>query len=282
MAWSSLSSIVDIAMDDQLSGTDKLLQSLTTLGMAVPMLMNSYKQLFDIIGVGVPLQEVMNARNEAAVANTYAKMAAQAAEKGSLEAATVSQELYNLAIEHGIIKEGEALTTEKLKALAELLAADATTKHAMAQELLNQTLLKNPIFLVITGLTILAGAIATVVQIQKKQIEQQIELNNESIATENQIQDEINANEDLYDSYNKIYQQYKQGKATKEELRKASEDLCAGYETESMYLNRLKGDYDALAKSAKAARQQELDRAISSAEREKASASGNVVQQQKK
>ena len=64
MAWSSLNSVIQTWNDENASFNDKIFQTLTTGAMAVPMLINSIKQMNETLGVSSFVIDIVNTQKE--------------------------------------------------------------------------------------------------------------------------------------------------------------------------------------------------------------------------
>lgn len=130
---------------------------------------------------------------------------------------------------------------------------------------------------VIAALSVLTVVIAKVISHQKELIETQIKINNETIEHVNAVQQEVNANEDLYNSYNKLIAQYEQGLIEKKDLYDATGQLNDAYEVEGSHIANLTGNYEEYTKAIRKARKEELLQAKQNTEAELKAAKGNIL-----
>lgn len=304
MTWMSINSLMQTWNDENTSFGDKILQTVMTLGMAIPSLISTYVKLNETTGLTINISKIWNAQKEKNIALTNLENATNAknmavrkisiathllegasykqTEKAILEkiaAETIDIATMKTADGVNLVsnlsrKVGEELTEKQAKALwlkivaqqAEKTATDAQTTSQLA---LNAAQLANPVGLVIAGLVALTAAIAGVVSWQAKQLEKENELAQAKIDEINAIQTEIDANTDLYNSYMKINEQYKQGIASKDDMKSAAEKLCETLNIEGVAVANLTGNYDTLTESIINAQKQSLKSGKISAETEK-------------
>ena len=267
MSWMSINSLMDTWGDKSLSLGEKISQTLMTVGMTLPMLISSFKSLSEVMGVQTGLwaglkggiisfkaQIASGIPAHVALINLFKTETAERIKEDIIQQRQiVTQEIENRMLQkYAAMKHIEiSAISESMKAqIAESAAKKAETmiteEATIAQNAFNTSLLASPFTWVILGLAAVVGAISAVVSIQKKQIEQQNELAKQSIEEQNKIQDEINANTELYNSYMKTFDAYKKGKATKEEMKTVTDQLCEKYNLESATVAKLTGDYEKL------------------------------------
>ena len=70
--------------------------------------------------------------------------------------------------------------------------------------------------------------------------------------------EEVSANKELCDSYIELYNAYKEGKKTKEDLYDITDQITEAYNLEDAAIAKLTGNYDKLTESIKKQREEEL------------------------
>ena len=70
--------------------------------------------------------------------------------------------------------------------------------------------------------------------------------------------EEVSANKELCDSYIELYNAYKEGKKTKEDLYDITDQITEAYNLEEAAIAKLTGNYDKLTESIKKQREEEL------------------------
>lgn len=307
MTWMSVNSLMQTWNDDNASFGDKILQTTMTLGMAIPSLISTYNKLNETIGLTFNVSKILNTQKAKNIALLELETAMTAKENAATAASLVADELKNVSYaktEAAIMKKiaageldvltttaqngaakvsiasgivGEQLTNKQAKALwlkivaqqADKTATDAQTASQLA---LNAAQLANPVGLIIAGLVALTAAIAIAVSWQAKQLEKEKELAQARIDEANATQAEIDANTDLYNSYMKINEQYKQGIASKDDMKTAAEQVSKALDIEGVAVANLTGNYDALTESIVNAQKVSIKEGLQEAEEEKGAA----------
>lgn len=134
----------------------------------------------------------------------------------------------------------------------------------------------NPIVLVVMALAALITAVVAVTSAISKSAEKQREKNDADIESANAIQEEVDANNELYDSYLKTYEAYKQNKATKQEMIESTKSLTDLLSSEDIAVANLTGDYDKLTEAILKKQQAENKKGLASAKDEKNATEDNL------
>ena len=283
MSWMSINSLMDTWEDKSLSVGQKLSQTLMTVGMTLPMLISSFKSLSEVMGVQTTLMEVINAlhmksnvlKTTGLVLNKQ-ELASLTAEVVITDKAAFAQALKN----HNDRAAVKCLTAESSAILSKIGLTRqekiAVMQAKVAQDAWNSSLLANPYIKVIAALAGLVAIIGAVISANEKHIEQQNELAKQSIDEQNKIQSEIDANTELYNSYMKTFDAYKQGKATKEEMKTVTDQLCEKYNLERAIVANLTGDYQKLTEEIIKTQKVKIQEGLKSATNEKANAESLV------
>ena len=87
---------------------------------------------------------------------------------------------------------------------------------------------------------------------------------------------ELEAEEKLYNSYIDTYDQYKNGKKSKEELIKVTDDLVGLLGEERINVAKLTGDYESLNAEILKAKTASAEKGLKSAENKKGAAETNL------
>ena len=270
--------------DDSASFGDKVAQTFMTLGMLIPGVISAYQTL----------QSVTVAHNLAKaqeIALTETVNVLRLKDLSGLTQEQILEEANNVVKKQGVKISEEALAARLaevgiLPAAAAGTAADTAAKTAdtaatgaltAAQNALNASMLANPITWVIVGLiaTVAAiGAVVGAIDTHNKKVREERDLN---IERANATQKEIEAEEKLYNSYLDVYSQYEEGKKSKEELIKVTDDLVGALSQERINVAKLTGDYASLTEEIKQAQKTKAGEALKSAERERDNADQNLT-----
>lgn len=310
MAFSSISSLVDTLNSDA-DAVDKFLQILMAGSMILPIFINSLNKMNEAMGFEVGIIELLNKKQAAKIAQTQAEVLADEArvamskisnaesEKdlilkqesiGALAEKIIAENLYTTATEASTIAQ-ELSNDEEFKALgltesettaliAEIVALKAkkTADDAatISQNALNASMLANPLTWIVVVLAAATAGIVLYTKAIEANLQKEIELNKKNIERINTIQQEVDANQELYNSYEKTLKAYQEGNKSKEDMQKVTEELCKKYDIEINKLDILADRYDKYTERIRNARKAELDNIISETEDERISA-GTVL-----
>lgn len=283
MAQSSVNSLIETQNDESASVGDKLTQTFMTLGFTLPMVISSFRKLGETFGATSSILDVIKAKRIADAAATSAQTAAQTAQNAVSQFTTITQkqELANLfalipqeeleaaaigkktaaeVANIAVVKAGNRVSEEQLAAIIahiEFLKKDTEATYATktANDALNTSLLASPVFQVVAGLAAVTAAIAAVIKINESYLEEQEELRQARIEEQKEYEkqreekrQEIKDNQDLLKSQNELYESYKKGTASKDDLAKKTEELRGVLSEEDIAVVTLTGDYDLLNK----------------------------------
>lgn len=137
-------------------------------------------------------------------------------------------------------------------------------KGAIAIQLFDKAFLLTGVGAFVIGVTAAAAAVLILVKAFQAYNKHKIEADKKIIEEQNQIQQEINKNQELYDSIEKLNNQYKNNEITRSELRSGIQDLIDQYGVESKQVQNLIGDYENLTDTLKTLREQQAQEAIAS------------------
>ena len=179
----------------------------------------------------------------------------------------------------------EVITKLKIKTAATKaakIAEDAETgsvvKATIAQKAWNAAMNANPVILLVTALITLAsvaGIVSKAIAAANQKLKEQ---NDKIIENANKTQEEIDANEKLYQTWFKIYDQYEHGKKTKEEMASATEELTELLGEERVTVAKLTGDYKTLNNEIRQAHLESAKSGLKSAQEEESAAKSNLMQ----
>ena len=286
MGLVTLTNLVEVWNSQDIDITDKLLQTMMNLSFVLPNLISAYKTILPTLSTYLGTNELLNQQEKLKLAqdklselseirkNQLAtqrfvtlktQLAFQKAENAVTKESTSLKTLNNLAGVNGIkIQAKETVQT--------LLHINAL-KSENAQEAIRLAL-KNAF--IVTAAAVVVSIIA-LVKWQQKQLEKQIELNKAEIDRVNQLQEEVNANKELCNSYEQLYKQYVNGEDVKDELYNKTLEIAEAYDIENAKVLALTDRYDELRDAIKAARAEELGNIVSETGIETDRASKNVV-----
>ena len=188
----SLANLKNVWSNENLSGGEKFLQTVTNLGMTIPMLTTALKTLKTTTTAlsntylnQATIQKANIALNEKEAITTKTK---DAIEKLSLitgKSKTDIQKAKNIATAAGIDLTGKETTVENIKTVVTKAHTEALKQQKNAQDAVNTAMSANPIGAIITGITLAITAITGLIKIydhftmSTKQAEQAIDAFNE-------------------------------------------------------------------------------------------------------
>ena len=270
MAWSSVSSLMDTWNNESISVGDKITQIFMTLGMTIPIVISNFSKLNEVFGIQNGLSVLFSKNKAKEIALTQLSNTSKAVENTLLEQEAIKRGVAVTALDADVqasIRDTVAKQAEKI----------ATDQAANAQWRLNASMLANPVVKVVLVITALTTAIVAITKAYEKYIQAQIDANNATIEEANKIQAEVDANEELYNSYDKLYNKYKNNQISKEELVDSTDKLAEKYNIEEGHLAKLTGNYEKFTIAVKKAREEELKRAKQSADNEVTASKNNIL-----
>lgn len=243
MGVGSISSIMKTLKDETSSFGDKVEQVFMSGSMALMMFGGAYKKLSDSLGVSTSIWEALAVKK-----------------------------VKNKILDEEIAKTQELLGIKLSKREAELVVLkgkDAQSSYALAtaNDKLSKSFLginasAKSLLVTLGALAIVAASVYATKVIYDKFQEAKLEAAQATLDENKVKQEEIEINEELYKSYKKAYDQYKQGTISKEELGKTTEELCKKYRVEGLEIAKLTGQYDELNKKINNVRQDELQQSL--------------------
>ena len=266
----SLSRIPSIWNNENLSSAEKFEQILFNSIGGLRMVVAGYKELNSVLKIKQSIQAI-------GVAFSKKKIAAIAEEKVLTKALTLAHNQNKLSNVSNIA----SLTAEQKSHLLNTSAMKAELAVTKEQIVANQMLQAS------LGVVAIALAAAAVValglsQHMEKVRQDTIETNKTIIEQTKASQQQVDANEQLYNSYTELKTKYQQGLATKEQLYTASQDLADAYNLQGAAIANLTGLYEDFSAAAKEAREQQLKSQIQTNKNQISASTQNMIQQARK
>lgn len=258
-----------------------------TGGMVIPSLISSISKLGSTMGITSGIFDVLNAKKEANLALQQAglainstEIASQAAKDAELTKSLILEQILNREHEKGNLLNIQSIAGLNGSAAASALKTAATKQEIAAliaaekaQKAYNTSILSNPWILIAAGVV---AAIGAVVAITAEAAKKQKEYNDETIKTADADMKELETKEKLYNSYIDIYDQYKNGKKSKEELIKVTDDLVELLGEERINVAKLTGDYESLNAEILKAKTASAEKGLKSATEKRRAAEENL------
>lgn len=209
MMSQSIKTFANVFTNDSLSGGEKFLQILTSLGMLIPTIATLTK--------GLTGQFYKNA--QAILAKVQADTASTTVEQLSISS-----------------KEKLILRLVGVKTAVDNTTG-AVTRNTVAW-------MASPITKITAGLTALIAVITIVTQVLQKQKEAQHELNVSQMEAADAAKAEIEANQDLIDQMQEALELYQDTGENKDDLDEKCQELASAYGVEGSAIAKLTGEYD--------------------------------------
>ena len=294
MAINSLNTLVDVWSDKEKNFGEKMLQTVMTLGMTIPMLITSFDKLNTALGSELTLSnlvtlvrakrialnqvELEQKKKELIIQKLISKghqqenidiamnIAAEAAKKEATE------EEIRTEIKQQLLKEFKhKLSLHEIRDLYQMAAATtgytaASTAANVATKTLNQTLKSSPWGWILLAVGLLIGALTSLVTITKKNNDAKKELLQKDLDEIKANQELIEQHKELYKSYNDLYLKYQETKEGKDELLNKTLELVDAYGVEGGKILALAGDYEAAYQRINAARKNEIEQNLANAQ----------------
>lgn len=121
------------------------------------------------------------------------------------------------------------------------------------------------------------GATAAIIKYADARNEIAITNHKNTIQEENDKQQQIQKNRQLYSSIEQLNKKYQQGQITRSNLKSSIEDLIDQYDLEGVAVDRLRANYDNLTTAMKQAEEEAAKQGVASARREKSQAQQLVL-----
>ena len=212
--WSAFNNVTAIWADQDLSFGEQVIQTITTLSMALPGVISAYKKLKTVQDAITASKSVKVAATEAeaaasqAVATAEGEVAAAETAETTANAAQTAVEEKEVAVKTENVIATEAVAGAETTGIvattgstvakgAETVATEGATK---AQWSLNAALMANPIIAVATAILAGVAAIAALSAASKKATENLIKLEEEEYKEADAAQQELAQQENLYSS----------------------------------------------------------------------------------
>ena len=287
----TLKNLGGIWNNEDLELGDKILQTIMNLSFAIPGLIAGFNAINTLLGVEVSLGNGLIAQLGLRSALRAAELkiiglATKAKVEDAIVTAILDREHTKLIVTENGVTTSVTATLGALSAQQKqfLINTYATKEEVAALEMataankaFSLSFLASPLGLAVTALAALVVGLGAYNSAVKKSIEFNKEFSKQQIEEENRKQEEINKNQQIYTSFNQLVNAYEQGKATKEELKNATDNLNDAYQDEISALGQLSDSYKIVAEEAKNARRSELDAGITSAQNEKNAAEAGVL-----
>ncbi len=255
------------------------------LSMAIPGVISAYKSLLTAQQMMNAAKARQNALDEMEATLRATNLAGLTEEQVIKEAQTILKEKNVTLSEAEIAARLQNIGLLKAETAAEVAdtaakgaEAVATTGLKGAIDALTVSMMANPLMwivgaaaLVVAGIAAVTGAIAAHAKAVREANDANIEAQNQKIA-------EIDENEKLYKQYTDLYSQYEKGKASKEDLSKATDDLVELLGKERVEVANLTGDYKTLNEEIIKARKEAAQSGQKAAKSKLTSAEQNVTE----
>ena len=293
MLLNNVKGIVDTINNPDLSGWEKFVAILGSVGMTITMSLSMMKQLNTAIGVETTALGVLNAQHAANIAirntDTISRIGLitlihkEAIEKTKTAILNRILNETEIKINGSRVVSVAALSAEQKALLLQMYATEADTiaieKATVAQNAFNSSLLANPLTLVIVLLAGATAALVTYSKAQEKALENTIAANNESIEITKKKIEETDANIALYNSYLDLNAQVKNGKIAQEEFESSIDSVLKQIDAEAYAIGKLTGNYDNLTESIKQAKTEALEGELEDAKQLAEDTENNILPQ---
>ena len=271
MAWSSVNSLFQTWSDENASFGDKILQTFMTLGMVIPNVIKIYKDLN-----AIEKQRLLTQQKQQV--NEIINQTLSQAKNKNLSEEIILQKVLATIKEKNLALDNPELIKRMILAIkaqtgAEIEQAGATWSLKASWDALKTTMMAHPLLLIATTIAAATSIIVSAIQAHTKAVK---ENNDEQIKNSNEIQNTVEKNLELYDSWIKLYEAYKKNNTTKEDLDKKTLELTDSLGEENTKVLELTGNYTKLNEKILELRKTETEKALQSAELERDAAASNV------
>lgn len=179
-----------------------------------------------------------------------------------------------------------AITAEQAAEAGLTVAKTAEAGSSMlataAQWALNTAVYGFPVMWIVAAIMAAVAAIALLVGANERAKKEQREANTATIESANAKQEEINKNLELYDSYLKLHEAYKEDATKKQEMIEAAESLGDAIDQELVRVAKLTDNYDKLTEAVTEAKTAALTEKQESTATEYSAAKANLEQTARK
>ena len=299
MTWMSINSMISIWSDENASFGDKIVQTLMTMGTLLPVAIDNFNKLNQIIGNGFTVQElfaIVQAKNNALTAlgiknirnkdAALVKLIIQQLRGAETETArALADELENKTTQEAILllqEENKQLIinnalkgNQKVDAGEVLKAVGAAGKGQSVLSKIGSliTKLKNPYVLAAAAAV---AAVAAGVALYTKNQQAQLDAANKAVEKSKEIvaqtQEENNKIKELTKTYEELTGQFKNNEITQNEYQLQVYDLCKALGLQSEAVRVLAGDYEGLDEAIKNAEKASNQQLLENLNKQKESA----------
>ena len=271
--WGGINSVMQIWGDQSASFGDKISQTLSTTLILLPMLISSLEKLNSLRATSATIIDLIIAKKKAKIAWDATEIAGTTTLTTQQKLAVLWEKLLNDAKTEGLVAKTATVATLTAEQKAHILNTLATNKHTIAinaltasQKIFNATLLANPLTWVIAGIAAVIAAVTAYTNIMKKarELEKQQGLEDIEQETEkyNKLQEEVKANQSLYEKMLQLRQEYQQGISTRTEFVDSIKEVISAYDIEIEHLEDLIDDYTLLINTIKTGKIEEMSEQI--------------------
>ena len=258
MTWMSVNSLMQTWSDENASFGDKMLQTVMTVGIALPSLISAFSKLNEVTGVSVTLNELKAASTAKNTALEAAGITTIFGKNKELQKQIVLQ-LQSTGTEYGLNNARMLKNMSDKKAIMLLgqlnkdtliniglteAQADAVLAAKLKQDALNASMLANPLTWIIGLLAAAVGAYAIYTNSVEKAHEAEIERAKAMVDEAEALRTEREELEKLQSTYNNLYSKYIITGEVTNDLEQSVLDLANAYEIEIDTLDLLSGRYD--------------------------------------
>ena len=274
MALSSITGLIDTLNNPDTSGIDKFISTLTTLGIAIPMVNSAIKSLNTTFGINVlavkenaaavaGLVGVLTGKTTVLYSNIVAEKLNTLAEKEETaelakrlfgEEALISAEKQGITIESiktALEEKGIKLSALRLGALVKRILGEEALNEELKKQIVLETLLKGLAGFAVVGIM----AVVAVVKLYQQHLENVAKRSQEVADSHKKLTDtvaeETKTVNELTDKYNDLRQQEKEGLITQAELTSQAAKLANEYDNQKDIVLSLAGAYGDLDNAIK-------------------------------
>ena len=305
MAVNNFKNLGSIWANDDLTIGEKLLQTITNVGMGVGMIIPAYQKLKAVLEAHKIASDGIVAASQKQIAVSAEKIAAKTAEVGAIEAQNqvrneavtsiygytlgtwdqvaaesadvIAKEADNAATATNVTVEGADAAATTADAGAKTAEAAATTGAAVAQQALNAAFYSSPIGWIAAAFMALVTVLGIVASATREARKEAIQLDKANIQAADKTLEQVESNKELYALLNNLNQQYKNGQISRAELSSSIDNLISKYGLEEDAINKLITKYGNLQDAIKHAYQASLEQGIKAAQDKKKSAEDLIV-----
>lgn len=274
MAVRNFKSLGGIWLDKDISVGEKILQTITNLGMAVGMVIPAYQKLNAVYTAHATTVTFLGKSVNKETAERLKNIIATGLQNKEDE--KVIQE----KVEEAMIIEYNAGNIDK-ETMTKIRNTMATKGAKAANEEFKASLLSNPFTAIAIAILAVVTAVFTLTQALKKANEELGRVSGENISKENSIQQELQQYKELYKELEQLDNRFKQHQISRISLKHTVEDLIDQYQLEGEAADKLRKNYDNLAEGLKEVREETANSLLTSANKQLADAE-NLIKSKSK